>query len=401
MTRGGTADIAFVIPRYGPDVVGGAETLCRTLAEDLNAHGTPVDVLTTCATDHFTWQDALPEGAETVNGVRVRRFGIGERDHERFLGLHSAIDRGASLPFEQQVEWMMNSVWSPGLIEASAGYDRLIALPYLFGTTFWTAALFPDRSIIIPCLHDEPHARQRVILDVLASARGIRLNAYGEGMLLDRLMRGHRGGTRLRTAAAVVGGGFAAGAIPRGVDVDAFLAGHGATRGYLLYAGRRERAKGVGALYDAYRVYKRSTDNPRPLALMGSGDFAPPADIAKHVIDFGFVPPDEKRLAYAGALALVHPSRLESFGLVLFEAWLAGTPAVVNAESDVLRAHCTEASGGLWFSGPEEFVECVTALDDDPLLRDALAQAGRQYTLDHFGWDQVRHRFLRALETWA
>jgi len=398
VSRGGSADIAFVVPRYGPDIVGGAETLCRSLAEDLNAHGAAVDVLTTCATDHFTWSDALPEGEEILNGVRVRRFGVGRRDSERFLGLHTAIDRGAELPYGQQTEWMMNSVWSPGLIEASTEYNRLIALPYLFGTTFWTAAAFPDRTVILPCLHDEPHARQRVVLDALCSARGVMLNAHGEGALLERLLSTHRGGSALRRPAVVVGGGFAYEAIPGPEQTDAFLARHRASRGYLLYAGRRERAKGVEYLYNAYRTYRRSTDNPRPLALMGSWDLAPPSDIGEHVIDFGFVSAADRRLAYAGAFALVHPSRLESFGLVLFEAWLAGTPAIVNAESDVLRAHCMDGGGGLWFSDAATFAECIVALENDPALHDALATAGRRYTLTRFGWDEVRQRFLQALE---
>lgn len=59
--------VAFVVPRYGPGVVGGAEMLCRLLAENLAAHGTDVEVLTTCATDHFTWADALPEGTAVEN----------------------------------------------------------------------------------------------------------------------------------------------------------------------------------------------------------------------------------------------------------------------------------------------------------------------------------------------
>jgi len=71
------ARIAFIAPRYGSSVVGGAETLCRLLAENLTANGTPVDVLTTCAVDHFTWADALPPGESVEGGIRVRRFPVG------------------------------------------------------------------------------------------------------------------------------------------------------------------------------------------------------------------------------------------------------------------------------------------------------------------------------------
>lgn len=389
------------MPRYGPSVVGGAETLCRMLAEDLARSGTPVDVLTTCATDHFTWADALPEGDEWIGGVRVRRFGVGPRDHARFGHLHAAIDSGMAIPYGQQVEWLGNSVWSPGILDASSRYRWLVAMPYLFGTTFWTAVAYPDTCVMVPCLHDEWHARQPAILDALAGAKGVMLNATGEGMLLDRLLAQHRGGTSTRNPPRLVGGGFDEQPIPNPADVEVFLGRHDAHRGYLLYAGRRERAKGVLDLYDAYRVYRRSVTNPRALALMGSGDAHPPADIAPHIIDFGFVPAKERALAYAGADVLVHPSRLESFGLVLFEAWMAGTPAIVNAHSDVLRQHCAASGGGLWFTDAVAFAECVATITEDPRTRDLLAAAGREYTLTQFRWDAVRGRFLDALGAWS
>jgi hypothetical protein len=76
--------LAFVVPRYGPEIVGGAETLARGFAERL-ADRVEVEVLTTCARDHHTWQNVLPCGAERQNGVTVRRFAVSARDVGRFL----------------------------------------------------------------------------------------------------------------------------------------------------------------------------------------------------------------------------------------------------------------------------------------------------------------------------
>lgn len=67
--------VAFVVPRYGSDVRGGAETGARMLAERLVAvRGWDVEVLTTCARDAITWADELPAGTTELHGVLVRRI---------------------------------------------------------------------------------------------------------------------------------------------------------------------------------------------------------------------------------------------------------------------------------------------------------------------------------------
>ena len=402
MINGGApARIAFVTPRYGTSVVGGAETLCRLLATNLTAHGTPVDVLTTCAVDHLSWLDALPAGETTEGGVRVRRFPVGPRDGRAFARLHDAIQRGAEIGYCDQVAWMANSVWSPGIIDAAHEYDWIVAMPYLFGTAFWQVVDRPDKTVLIPCLHDEPHARQTVVLDALCSTRGLMLNSDGERDLVDSLLAGYRRGAQLRSSPRVVGCGFDEEPLPSQSRASAFAARHGLEPGYVLYAGRRERGKGVGRLYDYYRHYRHTAADPRPLALMGSGDLMPPSDIAAHVVDLGFVDLAERSAAYAAAGLLVQPSHLESFGMVLFEAWLAGTPVLVDAGSAVLRRHCEVSGGGLWFDDALSFGECISLILDEPGARSQLANAGREYVLTDFRWSAVRDRFTAALDEWS
>ena len=67
--------VTYVVPRYGLEIVGGAESAARLFAEGLVARaGWDVDVLTTCALDASTWVDAYEPGEVDINGVRVRRF---------------------------------------------------------------------------------------------------------------------------------------------------------------------------------------------------------------------------------------------------------------------------------------------------------------------------------------
>ena len=55
---GGGMKLAFVTPRYGTEVIGGAETAARMLAERLCVRpGWEVEVLTSCALDHLTWEN--------------------------------------------------------------------------------------------------------------------------------------------------------------------------------------------------------------------------------------------------------------------------------------------------------------------------------------------------------
>ena len=65
--------IAFVIHRYGPEIVGGPEHHCRLVAEHLAAQHT-VDVLTTCARDSSTWKNEYAEGPDRVRGVLCYRI---------------------------------------------------------------------------------------------------------------------------------------------------------------------------------------------------------------------------------------------------------------------------------------------------------------------------------------
>ena len=67
--------VAFVTPRYGVEVMGGAESAARQLAEHLVADlGWPVEVFSTCALDHLTWDNVLPAGDSVLNGVTVHRY---------------------------------------------------------------------------------------------------------------------------------------------------------------------------------------------------------------------------------------------------------------------------------------------------------------------------------------
>jgi glycosyltransferase involved in cell wall biosynthesis len=383
--------ILWVVPRYGRGVQGGAETLVRALAGRCARMGWPAEVATTCARDHVTWADELPPGTSVEDGVTVHRFPAGPRDAARYDALHAAVLAGRA-GYADELEWLSHSVWSPGLqafLEDQDRHDLRVLSPYLFGTTLWGAQATPERSALLPCLHDEPYARLRTVARVLAAVRGCMFNAPGEERLARRLAPVRDGG--------VVGMGFDPPEGPAGPPPAAL-----AERGpYLVYAGRLEQGKRVDvAVEHVARLARERADAP-VLALMGSGGYRPPPSARERVVELGYVSEEDKRAVYAGALALVNPSEMESLSIVMMEAWREGTPAVVAAGSEVMSDHVARSGGGLTFADEDEFRAAVWRLLDGPAEREAMGARGRAYALEEYGWPAVQARLAHVAERLA
>ena len=110
------------------------------------------------------------------------------------------------------------------------------------------------------------------------------------------------------------------------------------------------------------------------------------------MLELGYVDEPTKRAVYAGALALVNPSEMESLSLVLMEAWLEGTPALVAAGSEVMADHVRRSGGGIAFGDYEGFRAGVAGLLDDPGARAEMGARGRSYVLEEYGWPAVWER---------
>src|SRR5262249_7656124 len=130
-------------------------------------------------------------------------------------------------------------------------------------------------------------------------------------------------------------------------NAERFVAKYG-LKDFLLYVGRKEVGKNVPLLVDYFAQYKRQYRGELQLVLVGKGAAEIPPHRHQDILDLGFLPEQDKLDAYAAALALCQPSLNESFSIVMMEAWVAGTPALVHANCAVTREHCLEANGGLF-----------------------------------------------------
>ena len=391
--------IAFVSPRFPEGAtVGGAETLLKALATRAAASGRTVTFLTTCATNHFSWANEVPAGPRTIDGMEVIRFPVDEnRDVEAFLRAQEAVCRGYASD-QDETTWLENNVNSAALCDHLRGhlaeYDRIVLGPYLFGLIYHAALVCPEKSLLVPCLHDEPFARVKGIGDMFASVRGFMFNSEPEQELACTLY-GLRPGVGPTRVMSIVGLGLD----PFDSDPDALKRARGQSAPYVLYSGRRELLKGTPLLIDYMAAFRRRTGRDIKLVFTGTGAIDTPADLSPHVIDLGFVSEQEKHDAMAGALAFCHPSVNESLGIVILEAWLAGTPALVHSGSAVLRHQCSASNGGLWFRTYPEFEQELLALADNPDLCTRLGESGRRYVLAEYSWAGVEEKLLTALDS--
>ncbi len=387
--------IAAILPRYGKNLGGGAEALTRSLllalADESKHLGQfdvrRIEVWTTCAKDHRTWENAHAPGVTEEDGFLVRRFPVDDRDLETFIRSEHAIAAARPLTVEEQLNWLASGVNSKSLYAhiaaAAPEFDALLFAPYLFPTSFWGSLIAPEKSYLIPCLHNEAYAYLEVFRVVFQRVAGLLFNAGPEQELAEQIF----GEELIRSKGTVVGMGF---------ETPSKAENRGLPVKYLLYSGRKEQGKNLDKLLNWFPAL-RSRFPDLELLLIGSGSIEFMKELPDGVKDLGFVSEEEKATAMAGAIALCQPSQNESFSIVLMEAWQQGTPVLVHADCAVTADHAIRSNGGLTFRSESELVGGVSELLESVELRDALGNAGRKYVAEVYAWPAVMGRLSEAL----
>ncbi len=392
--------IGLVPPRYGPDVVGGAEAVIAELAAGLVERGWPVEILTTCARDHVTWDNEYKPGVSTESygdgELVVRRFETftdTKGKHRQSIG--NRILMGESVSIAEQQLWVNDSLRVPDLwhfvSDNSDSYRALVFAPYMFWTTFAVGQIAPDRTIIMPCLHDELPARLELFQPMISGARGIWFLADPEAELAESIFT-------LPRRNAVVGAGID---IPENYDGQAFKSKFNIVGPYLYYAGRREWGKGWLELLGAFETYCATGGADLTLVTSGAGDPDVPPILADRVIDVGFISTEDRNNAMAGASAYVQPSALESFSRTVLEAWLAKTPVIANSGSAVVSWHVENSGAGLLYDSVEELIGYLHWIADNPANAETLAEGGAAYVLSKYQWPDVLDRIEQSLNDWT
>ncbi len=381
--------VAFVVQRYGEDIIGGAEYLTRLIAEHMIKFH-EIEVLSTCAKDYHTWKNEYKKGTETINGILVRRF---ENSKKRDLNKHIKIQEKAFFAThsrKDEILWIdEQGPYCPELVEYISknkeNYDAFVFFTFRYYPSYYGIQEVGSKALIAPFAEDDPALDLSTTKEIFQNVKGIIYSTPEEKNLI-------KAKTNLKEEEKIFD------IVGCGIEIPELIQEYKSLKdqNYILYLGRIEGSKGCYQLFEYYqKLLKESREIPS-LVLAGYDAIGVPKhDKIKYL---GFVSEAEKYSLLKGAQFLIMPSPYESLSLVTLESMGCGTPVLVNGDCDVLKGHCIRGNAGLWYRSYDEFAECINFLCSNPTILKKLGDNGREHITKNYTWEKVEMKYLKLLD---
>ena len=369
---------------------GGAELLCRWIAEHMSKHY-DVEVITTCAIDYITWKNEYKSGKDVVNGITVFRFPVDKpRNMQEFNTFFKKILENKHSA-RDELKWMkLQGPYSSKLLNFIKNnknkYDFFIFFTYLYCTTFFGMPLVKDKAILVPTAHDEPPIYLSIFNSLFKLPKAIIYSTEEEKRFVNSKFQNQN------IPDEIIGVGID---VPEKIYADDFKKKFNVNN-FLIYVGRIDESKGCKELFEYFMKYKEEEQLDIKLVLIGKPVMEIP--IHQDIIQLGFVSEQDKFNAIKAARLLIMPSKYESLSMVIMEAWLSNTAVLVNGNCEVLKGHSVKSNGGLYYKDYEEFKECLHLLLKNSRLRERLGENGMRYVKENYRWNVVERKYLRLLE---
>ena len=309
-----------------------------------------------------------------------------------FYGLDGLLRLAPRLgTLEQGRRWVdYNGPVSPQLVDAVVASDADVVAfyPYLYHPTVGTIGKVKVPAVLHPAAHDEPALYLPVFRGTFGDADAFCFHTASERDLVERM---YPVAERPQIVLGL-GVGESEGTGRPGGE----LLGLG-DRPYVVSVGRVDEHKGSKMLASYFATYKERHPGPLALALVGpvSYELPPHPDI----VVTGAVDEPDKWDIVRDALVAVSPSALESFSLVVVEAWVdrcrswstvpAGRPgSTPSAPAAACGSRPTPSSK-----------RCSTAWCPTPRCGPRSGANGRHYVDRHFQWPVLIKRYDEFLTT--
>ncbi|WP_246048770.1 glycosyltransferase family 4 protein [Leptospira sarikeiensis] len=414
----------MVTPIFSDHISGGSEKLIYQYTLILSKFY-EVTVLASRSLDYITWKNQIAvkdlepvllgkdlekkvsrEWLEPEEGNRIRilRFSVDkERDISKFNKFSEKLFRNSEFgknKFKSQEEkeriWVdMQGPYCPDLIQYietnERDYDVFVFVSYLYYPMVYGLPLVAKKSVVIPTLHDEPPAKLSVYSNLFKDDSAYCFNTPEEKELFHKLY-GYE-----PSLGNVIGMHLE---IPEEPEIKKQIQKVGSDPFQFLYVGRIDEGKGVLEMAQFFSDWQRKSSRNDKLILAGRGDIKLMQKLLKfpHVSSLGFVSEEEKNELLKSSDILINPSPMESFSIIIMEAWTRGKAILVNGRSDVLKGHCIRSNGGLFYSDLDSFCAVAEYLVNHSKEREEMGSNGKRYVQANFNPDIVEKKIAHIVE---
>lgn len=411
---GSPIHVALVSPAF-PPLMGGGERYVGVLARVLAASGLRVSVVTSSAAAEADFWEGTDSASDTVeDGARIIRLPIlpavggraGLMRRRRLMVLLSA------MPGDQSGMLSTMAAQFPaidGMAEALDGLDN-VDIVHGFNVS-WEHGLVAAHSfsrqrgvplVATPFAHLGEWTGGRVARNSTMNHQ-LRLMREAAGVfVLTRVEAEGLARYRIRPEKfEVIGGGVEP--LPNDCTESPYSdeAHHEARGNFGVYIGRQSFDKGALHAADAVRVLRR---RGRDIALLMIGSTTPefekyrrrlsPEDRAA-IRPLGVISDRDKHAVLDRSKFLMLPSRSDSFGIVLLEAWAHGVP-VIAARAGGIPGVVDDGANGLLvsFADVDGLANAAERLITDETFARRVGDAGREKVRANYSWEVVAERVI-------
>lgn len=389
--------IAIVTPWFGKELKGGAEQLSWQIAQRFNkCSEIDVEVLTTCSKSFLeNWfANYYDEGLDEEEKIKVRRFKVNTKQPIHFGRLNETIinhdlsKNYSPVSVHDENLFINENINSDNLVKYlksnKDNYDAFIFLPFLYGVIVNSIEVVKEKVIIQPCLHDEGYAYLNHIRKNFLDSKRILFNSSGEFEIAKKIY-----GPSILSKSRIIGSGIELEEEKFDKIYNPLVEGD-----YLFFIGRRDKTKNTYYLIDVFTQYVRKTGKKIKLVLAGVGEL--PQNLDDCIVDLGLVSEEEKYNLISNCKAMINPSENESFSRIIYEAWFALKPVIVNKKCLATYLALKESGNSGWaFDSKENLFEIfdeLLMLSKDELK--SLSQKGKKYTQFITTWDNIISRYI-------
>ncbi len=401
--------LLHVVHGYPPNM-GGTQRLFQELSQRLvQTYGDEVTVFTTNAySNYHFWQEdgrTLPIGTQQMNGVTVRRFPVFNQFSSVRLNLARLLYK-LRLPGHDWARTWHNGPIVPGLTQAIAEFEADVVTAAAFPLLHMQNARRGARQSRKPLLYfgalhpeDVWGFDRALIYQSIAEADGfLAATSFETTFLAEKGINPNK--------ITVLGAGVAVEELAK-ADGRSWRTAHQlADEPIIAFVGQQVAHKGIDTLLQAMPDIWQQLPAARLVIAGKPTSYSQTirtllADLPEaqrpHVLLLDSPAEVEKNGLLAACDVLALPSRHESFGMVLAEAWACRKPVVGGRVGGVAALVDDEEDGLLVpVSDAEALAQALLRLLQNPALRHKMGAAGQKKVESRYTWAAVTAVYRQA-----